>query len=224
MHRAPAPLTTDLLLQAYAAGVFPMADSAEDARLRWFDPPVRALIPLDERFHVPRRLRRTLRQRRFTVTLNQAFHDVLRACAAPAPDRPKTWINAPIVEAYTALHREGHAHSVEVWQGERLTGGLYGVALGGAFFGESMFSHATDASKIALTYLVALLKTAGFALLDTQFQTDHLARFGTFEITRDAYHLLLRSALRDSPTLPALAMKDWAQRVESLLQPMTQTS
>ena len=208
-------LTPDILLRAYAAGIFPMAESAASTELRWYDPPIRALIPLDERFHLPKRLARTLRQRPFQVTLDRAFEDVMRGCATPAEGRETTWINSEIYRLYTALHRRGHAHSIEVWESEKLVGGLYGVSLGGAFFGESMFSRATDASKIALAHLVALLRDCGFSLLDTQFQTPHLERFGTFEITRSTYHQLLAAAINDKPD-PFPANPDWAYLVAGL--------
>jgi leucyl/phenylalanyl-tRNA--protein transferase len=192
-------LTPELLLRAYAHGIFPMADSAASRELHWYDPPLRAIIPLDERFHVPRRLARTIHQQPYELRLNSAFEAVMRACAAPAPDRPKTWINDEIVDLYTTLHRRGHAHSVEAWQDGQLVGGLYGVSLGATFFGESMFSTKRDASKIALVHLVTLLRQAGFTLLDAQFQTEHLSQFGTIEVTRDAYQHLLAGAVRSEP-------------------------
>jgi leucyl/phenylalanyl-tRNA--protein transferase len=194
-------VTPQLLLRAYAAGLFPMAESADSPELHWFDPPRRGILPLDG-MHVPRRLARTIKAGRFRVTANQAFHAVIAGCAAPAPDRPNTWINDEIVALYTTLHRAGFAHSIESWDGDVLVGGLYGVALGGAYFGESMFSRATDASKVALVHLVARLRAAGFALLDTQFVTDHLARFGTVEIERAEYRRRLDAALALRP--------DWA--------------
>lgn len=180
-----------------------MAEGADSQELHWYDPPVRAVIPLDGRFHVPQRLRRRLRQRPYDIRLNTAFPAVIRACAAPAPDRPTTWINDEIVALYTALHQQGSAHSVEAWENDALVGGLYGVSLGGAFFGESMFSRRTDASKISLVYLVALLRACGFVLLDTQFQTAHLSQFGTLEIPRAAYHTKLAAAI-SRPTQLAL--------------------
>ena len=196
-------LTPEILLRAYAAGIFPMAESATSNELRWFDPPIRAIIPLDENFHVPKRLQRTIRQRPYQIKLDTAFEQVMRACAAPRPDHPETWINKEIIKLYTQLHKMGHAHSIEAWDGTELVGGLYGVSLGRAFFGESMFSVKTDSSKIALVHLVALMRHNGFTLLDTQFQTDHLARFGTVEITRDNYHHLLAEALaKDAQMLP----------------------
>ena len=206
-------LTPDILLRAYAAGIFPMAESATSTELRWFDPPIRAIIPLDDQFHVPRSLKKTIRQRPFTIKLNTAFTDTMRACAEPRPDHPDTWINAEIIKLYTALHEQGHAHSIEAWDGDALVGGLYGVSLGSAFFGESMFSRKTDASKIALVHLVALLRRCSFTLLDTQFQTDHLARFGTVEITRDAYHHLLGVAIEQKTQIALPPDDEWHQSV-----------
>ncbi len=215
-------VTPDMLLRAYAAGIFPMAESAETSDLHWFDPPVRALIPIQD-FHVPKRLARTVRQKPYDIRINTAFDEVMRGCAAPTRDRETTWINAKILRLYNALHWRGHAHSVEVWDKGELVGGLYGVSLGGAFFGESMFSRRTDASKIALVYLVALLRYNGFTLLDTQFQTPHLMQFGTYEITRANYHHLLKTVLKKT----ALFHKppDWDHLAVALsLQPVTQIS
>lgn len=189
-------LTASHLLKAYASGIFPMANSAESKELLWFDPPMRALIPLDDRFHIPRRLQRVLRKEPFLVTLNKAFSEVINGCAAPALGREITWINAEIVRLYEELHRKGHAHSIEAWEGDNLIGGLYGVSLGGAFFGESMFSRKTDASKIALVHLVELLKRRGYVLLDAQFQTPHLKRFGAYEIEREKYLALLGEVIK----------------------------
>lgn len=217
-------LTPGILLQAYAAGIFPMAESANAHDLHWFDPPLRAIIPLDDRFHVPRRLRRTLRQHSFSIRLNTAFGDVIRACAAPGPGRPITWINNEIIRLYTTLHHRGFAHSVEVWNRFELVGGLYGVSLGRAFFGESMFSRKPETSKIALVYLTALLKACGFTLLDTQFQTEHLAQFGTLEITRAHYHHLLSKAIGKETRLCVPTGLDWDHLTASFLQPMTQRS
>ncbi len=188
-------LTPDLLLQAYAAGIFPMADSADSDEIDWYDPPLRGIIPLDDGLHVPRRLARKIRQRPFDIRFDTAFETVVRACAAPAPDRPKTWINEKIIRLYTELFRKGHARSVEAWEKDELVGGLYGVLLGKAFFGESMFSRRTDASKIALVHLIEHLREKGFLLLDAQFLTDHLAQFGAMEITREAYKERLEKAL-----------------------------
>ncbi len=187
-------LTPALLLRAYAAGIFPMAQSADDPELFWVDPDLRGIIPLGA-FHVGKRLRRTVRQGGFTIRCNQAFGATIRACAAPAPDRPNTWINPEIIALYTALFQQGFAHSVETYHEDRLVGGLYGVAIGGAFFGESMFSLKRDASKVALVHLVARLKQAGFTLLDTQFVTKHLAHFGAIEIPRDDYRRRLADAI-----------------------------
>jgi len=179
-------ITPDILLRAYATGLFPMARGRDDATLYWVDPERRGVLPL-EAFHVPRSLRKTLRRSPFEVRVDTAFLAVLRGCAAPRPDRPDTWINAEIESLFTELHARGAAHSVECWCEGRLVGGLYGLALGGAFFGESMFSRETDASKVALCHLVARLIAGGFTLLDTQFITDHLARFGAREISRAEY-------------------------------------
>ena len=179
-----------LLLQGYAAGIFPMADSRDADDLFWVEPRSRAILPLD-RFHLSRSLRRTIRSGRFQVTLDRQFDAVLAGCA----DREETWINADIERAMLALHASGHAHSVEVWLDERLVGGLYGVKLGRAFFGESMFSRTTDASKVALAWIVARLKVGGYTLLDCQFMTEHLATFGAVNVTRSRYVSLLGDAL-----------------------------
>jgi leucyl/phenylalanyl-tRNA---protein transferase len=187
-------LTPEILLAAYAAGVFPMAESADDPELFWVDPLHRGILPLDG-FHIPRRLGRVIRQKRFTISCDRAFEAVIRACAEASEKRPNTWINDEIVRLYAALFARGAAHSVECWRDGALLGGLYGVSIGAAFFGESMFSRETDASKAALVHLVARLKTGGYRLLDTQFLTPHLARFGGIEITRRHYHRLLAAAL-----------------------------
>lgn len=186
-------LTPDLLLRAYGLGVFPMAESADTPEIGWYDPARRGVLPLDG-FHVPRRLLRTVRQNRFDIAINQDFPSVIAACAQARPGREETWINDEIQEVYVALHRLGHAHSVECRLDGVLVGGLYGVALGSAFFGESMFSTATDASKVALVHLVARLRAGRFTLLDTQFITEHLAQFGAVEIPRGRYHMMLRAA------------------------------
>ncbi len=188
-------LDTTSLLNAYKRGVFPMAESHDDPHLFLVDPEIRGILPL-EAFHIPKRLARTVRQDRFEVTLNRAFNRVLEGCAAPAPGRENTWINPLITNLYGALHREGHAHSVEIWQEGRLVGGLYGVAIGGVFFGESMFSRATDASKVALVHLVARLLREGFTLLDAQFHNPHLEQFGLIEIHRHDFHAQLTAALQ----------------------------
>ncbi len=194
-----SPLDPDLVLHGYAAGIFPMAESRDAPDLFWVEPRRRAILPLDG-FHLSRSLGRTLRSGRFEVTRNRDFAGVIAGCA----DRPETWINAPIEEAMLALHAGGFAHSVEVWQGERLVGGIYGVALGQAFFGESMFSRARDASKVALASLVARLKAGGFTLLDCQFITDHLASLGAVTVSRDTYVGLLSEALRSEARFDAL--------------------
>jgi len=194
-------LTPDLLLRAYATGLFPMAESAEDPELFWVDPERRGVLPLDG-IHIPRRLKKTIRQGRFDVTADRDFMGVLQGCAERTPSRKSTWINAEIIRLYGALHAMGAAHSVECWHDGKLAGGLYGVALGGAFFGESMFSRDTDASKVALVHLVARLRRGGFTLLDTQFVTAHLARFGALEISRRAYRKRLDTALETEARFP----------------------
>ena len=200
MHGTPR-LTPEILLRAYAEGVFPMAERRGDPTLYWVSPDMRGILPLDQ-FHVPHRLARTVRSGVFTITADQAFADVMRACAAPGPGRPETWINDEILRLYAALHASGHAHSVECWQGDELAGGLYGVRLGAAFFGESMFSVARDASKVALARLVDALREGGFMLLDTQFLTQHLATFGAHEIPRSEYLLLLHRAIAADAVWP----------------------
>jgi leucyl/phenylalanyl-tRNA--protein transferase len=185
----------DLLLAAYASGWFPMAD--EEGALSWYSPDPRGVIPLDA-FHTPARLDRVVRRGTFRIEIDTAFRRVIRACAEAERDRddPGTWISEEIIESYSALHDEGYAHSVEAWQGNRLAGGLYGVAIGGAFFGESMFHQVTDASKVALAALVARLRSRGFVLLDTQWLTEHLRQFGGREIPRPEYLRQLDASLR----------------------------
>ena len=187
-------LDPELVLGAYAVGVFPMADHRDAAGVYWVEPKERAILPI-ESFRPSRSLRKTIAADRFRVTADTAFEAVIRLCAEPTRDRPETWINHAIEQAFVALHRAGHAHSIECWDGERLVGGLYGLALGRAFFGESMVSRATDASKVALAWLIARLKAGGFTLLDCQFQTDHLASLGAIEISRRDYLALLGGAL-----------------------------
>lgn len=187
-------ITPEVLLKAYACGIFPMAESATDPGLFWIEPELRGVIPLDA-FHVPDRLARTVRADRFEIRIDTAFEAVMDGCAAPAPGRRKTWINERIRKLYGDLHRIGRCHSVEAWSDGLLVGGLYGVRLGGAFFGESMFHVERDASKVALVHLVARLKAGGFRLLDTQFVTDHLRRFGAIETPRRDYHRLLEAAI-----------------------------
>lgn len=188
-------LDTQTLLAAYANGVFPMADSADDPAIFWVRPDSRGIIPL-ENFYVPSSLARTIRRRQFDVRINTDFEQVLKGCAEHTGARPTTWINSTIHDAYEALHVIGHAHSVEAWSENKLVGGLYGVTLGGIFFGESMFSRKTDASKVCLVHLVSHLKERGFTLLDTQFTTDHLKRFGAIDVPRKKYELLLAAALK----------------------------
>lgn len=197
--RRRAFLTPELLLRAYRAGLFPMAPSRDSPHLEWLDPPERGILPLDG-FHLPARLARTLRHGRFTVRADGDFPGVIAACAEPGPGRGGTWINDEIERAYSALAILGYAHSIEVLAEGRLVGGLYGVAIGGAFFGESMFSRATDASKVALVHLVARLRLGGFFLLDTQFVTEHLAQFGGVTISRHDYHARLDTALAATAT------------------------
>ena len=187
-------ITPEVLLKAYACGIFPMAESAEDPALYWIEPERRGIIPLDH-FHVPDRLARTVRSDRFMVAVDRNFDAVIDACAQPAPGRSRTWINARIRSLYRKLYERGDCHTVEVYQGDDLIGGLYGVSLGRAFFGESMFHHVRDASKVALVHLVARLKAGDYRLLDTQFVTEHLRTFGAVEVTRPAYHKLLDAAL-----------------------------
>ena len=186
-------LTPHLLIYAYTRGIFPMA-SSEDGEISWYDPDPRAILPLDA-FHVPRRLVRIVRQGRFEVRVDTEFEAVMRACAASAPGRDSTWISEEMVTAYTGLHRLGIAHSVESWQNGELVGGLYGVGIRGLFAGESMFSSATDASKVALVHLVQRLRQSSYTLLDVQFATDHLMRFGAIEISREVYQARLAQAL-----------------------------
>ncbi len=186
--------TPENLLRAYARGLFPMAEGRFDTRLFWVDPEVRGIIPLD-RFHVPRRVARRVRQGVFEVRADTAFAAVIESCGEITPQRSDTWINDEIIALYCALFEMGHAHSVECWREGRLVGGLYGVSLGAAFFGESMFAREADASKVALVDLVARLRRGGFRLLDTQFVTPHLEGFGAIEVPRARYHRMLRAAL-----------------------------
>ncbi|MGZ5850144.1 MAG: leucyl/phenylalanyl-tRNA--protein transferase [Methyloceanibacter sp.] len=187
-------ITPQVLLKAYACGIFPMAESAEDNALYWIEPERRGILPLDN-VHVPRRLARTIRNGGFEVKVDKTFEAVVEGCAAPRAGRRSTWINGRIRSLYRDLFALGHCHTIEVWQGDNLVGGLYGVHLGHAFFGESMFSRVRDASKIALVYLIARLKYGGFTLLDTQFVTGHLSRFGAIEVSREEFQRLLEAAL-----------------------------
>ena len=197
-------LDPQLVLGAYSVGVFPMADARDAAGVYWVEPRTRAVLPLDG-FHLSRSLRRTIAADRFRVTADRDFAAVLRLCAESAADRPDTWINGSIEEVFLRLHAMGFAHSVECWDDGRLVGGLYGLAIGRAFFGESMVSRTTDASKVALAWLVARLRVGGFTLLDCQFQTAHLASLGAVEIGRDDYVALLCEALSTSPSAGSLA-------------------
>jgi len=188
-------LTPEVLLKAYACGIFPMAENADDPALFWIEPEERGIIPLDA-FHLPARLARTVRASRFRCVCDRDFPAVIEGCAEPGPKRARTWINAPIRKLYRGLFEIGHCHTVEVYDGDRLVGGLYGVSLGAAFFGESMFHRARDASKIALVHLVARLRLGKFALLDTQFLTDHLKMFGALEVPQERYGKMLAGAIR----------------------------
>ncbi len=188
-------ITPDILLRAYSIGLFPMAESADDPEIFWVEPEVRGILPLDG-FHISKSLAKTVRKKPFDIRFNTAFEQVIAACAEPAEDRPSTWINSTIRRLYSELHRMGHAHSVEAFDdGDELVGGLYGVSLGAAFFGESMFSRRTDASKVCLVHLVERLREKGFILLDTQFTTEHLKTFGAIDIAKDDYLKLLREAV-----------------------------
>jgi leucyl/phenylalanyl-tRNA---protein transferase len=199
-------ITHEVLLKAYACGIFPMAESADDPALFWIEPEKRGVVPLD-RFHVSTRLARTVRSDRFTVTVDRDFDAVVDACAEPWPGRSRTWINGRIRTLYRKLYERRHCHSLEVYEGDNLVGGLYGVTLGRAFFGESMFHRARDASKVALVHLVARLKAGGFKLLDTQFVTDHLRTFGAIEVPRRQYHKLLEGALTGEGDFAALDVR-----------------
>jgi leucyl/phenylalanyl-tRNA--protein transferase len=198
MTRPYAPgyrIPSDLLLKAYASGVFPMAESASDPEVFWVRPETRGIIPLDD-FHTPRSLRKTIRRHPFDIRFDFDFEATIDGCAEKREERRSTWINGPIREAYVELHRLGHCHSVEAWREERLVGGLYGVSLGRVFFGESMFARQTDASKVCLYHLVERLIARGFALLDTQFTTEHLKRFGAVDVPRGQYEKMLAEALK----------------------------
>ncbi|TMI99069.1 MAG: leucyl/phenylalanyl-tRNA--protein transferase [Alphaproteobacteria bacterium] len=193
-------LTPEVLLKAYAVGIFPMAESAEDPALFWIEPEQRGIIPLDA-VHVPARLARTVRTTGLTVVCDRDFAAVIEGCAEPGPKRARTWINGTIRKLYGGLFELGHCHTVEVYDGNALVGGLYGVSLGAAFFGESMFHRVRDASKIALVHLVARLRLGGFELLDTQFLTDHLKMFGATEVAQERYSRLLAKAIRGEPDM-----------------------
>ena len=217
-------LTPQIVLDAYSKGLFPMAENRRDKQLFWIDPEVRGILPLDN-FHIPRSLKKKIRNNPFEVRFDHNFAAVIRACAQQKPKRRETWINDEIIELYTKLFCLRHAHSVECWQEEKLVGGLYGISIGGAFFGESMFSSERDSSKIALVHLVARLNLAGFTLLDTQFITDHLKQFGAIEISRVEYHKILNSALNLNVGFHLEVSLDAEEGVlRRILQSKTQTS
>jgi leucyl/phenylalanyl-tRNA--protein transferase len=190
----PPAITPEILLRAYSAGLFPMAESADDPDIYWVQPEVRGIIPLDK-FHVSKSLAKTIRKHPFDIRFDTAFTEVMQHCAEATDDRPTTWINPLILRLYGELHRLHYAHSVEAWDGDELVGGLYGVSLGSAFFGESMFSRRKNASKICLVYLVERLRAKGFTLLDTQFTTEHLKTFGAVDVPRRVYEKLLEKAM-----------------------------
>jgi leucyl/phenylalanyl-tRNA--protein transferase len=209
-------LSPELLLCAYASGVFPMANDRFDPTIHWIEPRRRGILPL-EALHVPKSLRKVIRQARFETRVDSAFAEVIEACAASRPERPRTWLNDELLELYCALHELGYAHSVEAWTEGRLAGGLYGVSLGAAFFGESMFTRQRDASKVALVELVSRLRAGGYRLLDTQFVTDHLRRFGAIEVSRPTYRVLLRDAIESPATFygdagGVLSVAPWLSR------------
>jgi len=210
-------ITPEVLLKAYACGIFPMAENADDPTLYWIEPDMRGIIPLD-RFRMPHRLVRTVRSDHFTITINRDFDAVLEGCAEPRAGRPRTWINGRIRVLYRKLYERRHCHSLEVYEGSTLVGGLYGVTLGRAFFGESMFHRARDASKVALVHLAARLKAGGFKLLDTQFVTDHLKIFGAIEVPRRQYHKLLEAALAGEADFAALGMTRPVTGAQALAQ------
>lgn len=213
-------ITAEVLLKAYAVGIFPMAESAEDPGLYWIEPETRGVLPLDC-FHIPRRLRRTVVQQKFEIRIDTDFEAVIEGCASAAPGRTKTWINQRITRLYGELFNIGHCHTVEAWLDGTLVGGLYGVRLGAAFFGESMFSRTRDASKVALVHLVARLNAGGFRLLDTQFTTPHLGQFGVTEIDRRVYQELLDVAVRYEADFYRW---DGGATAEDVLQSASQTS
>jgi len=213
-------ITPQILLNAYANGIFPMSDGRDDPDIFWVDPEWRGIIPLDA-VKLSKRLRRTIKQDKFDVRIDTAFQKVVEECAKTSRNRENTWISEAIEKLYVELHTLGFAHSVECWQNDKLVGGLYGVSLRGAFFGESMFTRETDASKVALMHLIARLKVGGFHLLDTQFMTEHLSQFGALEISRESYHQHLEDAMQVGGDFYSLAVDADG---ETVLQPITQTS
>ncbi len=217
LNTASLTITPKVLLKAYSCGIFPMAESADDDHLYWIEPQHRGVLPID-RIHLPKRLRRTLRQDRFEVRIDSDYDGVIDGCAASRPDRQTTWINGRIRSLYRELFEVGHCHTVEAWSEGLLVGGLYGVELGGAFFGESMFSHERDASKVALAHLAARLLRGGFTLLDTQFVTEHLRQFGTVEIGRDRFQELLKEALGKSADFAALRLDATGAEVIEIIE------
>ncbi|WND02291.1 leucyl/phenylalanyl-tRNA--protein transferase [Temperatibacter marinus] len=214
-------ITLDLLLNAYASGFFPMSDDREDEAVFWVDPEERGIFPL-EQFHLSKSLKKFIRKSLYKITYNQCFQTILQQCAMPAADRENTWISHDIEALYCELHAAGFAHSIECWHGETLVGGLYGVCLNGCFFGESMFSRKTNASKVALAYLVARLKVGGFSLLDSQFQTEHLKSMGCIEVARADYKMILNNALQN--TQADFYLLDDDTPAETILQLITQIS
>ena len=224
----PPPIPVEMLLLAYRSGIFPMADSREDSEIFWVEPRERAIIPLGG-FRLSRSLAKAVRQERFEVSIDRDFAGVMKACAGPRPDHPESWISERIMASYRDLHDAGHAHSIECWQDGVLVGGLYGVSVDRVFCGESMFSHARDASKVALAWLVALMRHAGFELLDCQFMTDHLASLGAVEIAQAQYLEKLTAAQRKPRmTLPesfrALSEAGQPSPGKLIAQSLTQTS
>jgi len=219
-RNTPLEITPQVLLKAYAVGIFPMAESADDPGLYWIEPEQRGIIPLDT-FHVPRRLKRTVASGRFEIRIDTDFDAVIEGCAGAVDDRPKTWINGRIRKLYGDLFAMGACHTVETWHDGKLVGGLYGVKLGAAFFGESMFSRERDASKVALVHLVARLRAGGFKLLDAQFTTGHLRQFGAIDVERDAYQAMLEEAVAGSADFYFLAGGGTS---DFILQSVSQTS
>lgn len=218
-------ITPQVLLRAYACGIFPMAETADDPSLFWVEPDMRGILPLED-FHIPRSLKKTMRNTYLKVFMDRDFKAVINACSQTDSTRKETWINPKIKELYSALHELGHANSVEVYDDNELVGGLYGVRLGKAFFGESMFSRKTDASKIALVHLVAQMKKSGFILLDTQFTTQHLERFGVLEVPKDEYQLMLEEALigESKFDIRGYQLSDGGAMSDSCLQSFSQIS
>jgi leucyl/phenylalanyl-tRNA--protein transferase len=198
-RRKSPGITPEILLRAYSIGLFPMAESADDPEIFWVEPDLRGVLPLDD-FHISKSLAKTVRRKPFEIRFDHDFDAIIAACGEETQGRPSTWINQTIKGLYSTLHKMGHAHTVEAWDGDQLVGGLYGVSLGSAFFGESMFSRRTDASKICLVHLVDHLRSSGFTLLDTQFTTEHLKTFGAIDVPKDEYEHLLAAAM-DSPHL-----------------------